>query len=1232
MNRNFLLLASTVTGLASSFLFGQSTPDPVWENEKIFRIGKEEPRATSMPFTSAEGAKSSRRLESSYCQLLNGTWKFHHVGHPKNRPVDFYKVEYDVSAWDDIEVPSNWQIKGYGGLLYSNATYPFAKNPPRVMDTPPGNFSNFPEDNRNQVGSYRRTFTVSDAWAGDEVYISFEGVDSAFFLFVNGKKVGYSQDSRTTAEFRITDYLTTGENVLAVEVYQYCDGSYLEDQDMWRLSGIFRDVFLRSSAKTDLWDYELNASVAEDNTTGTLTPRFVFRNLSEQDSTGTLALQIDGKEVYQSPFTVTGKDGRAELQSQQILFENTTLWTAETPNLHEVLITVSVDGSEPRYYSQRTGFKRQEIKDGQFLVNGKAVLFKGVNRHDHSPVTGHYVTPEDLARDIDVIKGLNMNAVRCSHYPNDPLFYELCNEKGLYVIDEANLEAHGTGWGAKAPDSLAKVPSWKEAHLDRIKNMLERDKNHPSIVMWSIGNESGDGVNIRACSAYLRKRDASRPVHYEQAGRAPHIDLITPMYMPIDRSIQFCRTEEKKPLEKQRPLIQCEYSHAMGNSSGNLADYWEIIRQERLLQGGFIWDLIDQGLQAKKHAADICGPGTHLMGTLTEANGIPVGGVLVTDRADLTPQKSIKVTAFARGNKAPQVGSENNNRNESDGYPIITKGDTSYSLKIDSKNRNIEFFVYTTKSQWVTVRTPLPTTWQSQLNKIVGSYDGKNLTLSLNGELAASKPLTAQVKRNNYDLGIGLNSERPSRRFDGSIKSAQVEVDGKVTLSLDFAELAKKERTVDFIAYGGDHGDQPNDRSFCLNGVVRQDRSWGPQAPEVFKVHEPVHVFRSSSEKGGFEVYNEYDFLDLSHLVAHFEVIENGIAISKNLLQLPVCQPGERKPLTLPAFAQQDKANDYHLRFTFTQKDGRAVAFSEHLLQRGQTLSAGKADSNVWENGKDLFTIKSKNVVATVNQKHGRLESYSINGVAQISGPLQLNFWRPPINNDEGAKYPAKLAQWHNVAQKLRVTNSTIKGNTLRLDLRLGVGQSTASVTYSLEESGNLTVNVSVSPKKASTIPRIGMQLQLPATQDQWTWYGLGPHENYIDRKRSAYTSVHQGRVSDLFNAYSDPQESGQRGEVRWASFQGPSHGLKIETLGKDFLEVGAYPHSPSEIELARHPQDLRPSDSVFVNIDHKQMGLGGTNSWGKTPLNKYLIKPEGQYHFAFRLVPLGPVKPAAGK
>ncbi|MGB6220210.1 glycoside hydrolase family 2 TIM barrel-domain containing protein [Haloferula sp.] len=1121
-------------------------------------------------------------------------------------------------------------MKGYGTFNYTNITYPFHKDPPRVMGTPPGNYLTFPEENRNQVGSYRRTFKIPDNWKGRETLIAFEGVDSAFYLWVNGEKVGYSQDSRTTAEFHITDYLVDGENTLAVEVYQHCDGSYLEDQDMWRLSGIFRDVYLKSLAPLDLWDVEVKATLQDDFTTGRLSPKLTLRNFSDEKITGTVKVTFEEQGKAPSEFfsTTIGVEagGMARPELPEILYPDIARWSAETPNLHQLRISIRSGIHKEATYTIPVGFKRQEVKNGQFLVNGKAVLFKGVNRHDHHPDTGHFVSEESMRHDILVMKQLNMNAVRASHYPNDPRFLELCDELGLYLIDEANIEAHGTGWGPNAPDSLAKKPSWKEAHLDRVKNMVERDKNHPSIVMWSLGNESGDGVCTEACAEWVKQRDPSRPVHYEQAHERPHVDVISPMYMPLPDLANWCRREEKKPLAEQRPMIQCEYSHAMGNSSGNLADYWDLWREERLLQGGFIWDFIDQGITAKKHATDICGPGTHLMGTLTEAHGLPAGGVLVADKPSLTPSKSLVIEAWVRGNKAPTTGAENNNRNESDGYPILTKGDTCYSLKVGASNRSLQFFIY--NGTWQTIEIPLPENWLGRWHKVTAEWNGSEISLRLNEGEAISRAVTGTPNRNQYDLAIGLNTEKPSRRFDGAIKAVKLSIDGREQLDLDFTVLAKQPRTREFQSYGGDHGDQPNDRSFCMNGVVRPDRSWSPQAHEVHKVHEPVQM-RLNPESNSLTVTNEYDFIDLSHLTATVEFQEDGVVIGEAVLTLPECQPGESVtlPLPQPTPAERKPGSDYHGLITFKLRDdtpwaaaGHIVARHQFVLQQAKPELGGDKAEVAFRQDDATVTAKTDRVVARFQKSNGSLLSYQVDGKEQLAGPLQLNFWRPPINNDEGAKLPFRLNAWQDVAGKAKSKEVKLEDNRAWFDVRLGVGNSDAVVAYDFLKDGSLDVTVQIWPREAPMLPRFGMQCQLPASQSQWSWFGRGPHENYVDRRRSAWIGVHSGEAGELFDYYLDPQESGNRTEVRWARFEGPDTGITFTALPERLLEVAAYPHSPLEIELARHPIDLRPSETLFVNIDYGQMGLGGTNSWGQLPLPQYRLPAQGTYRYAFRI------------
>jgi beta-galactosidase len=594
-----LLMKSTAVILsiaafaAINSVTAQQPPD--WENQAVFRINKEEPHAVKMPFPDAQSALTKKRMESPWCQVLNGEWKFHWVPRPEERPVDFFRTDFDDSKWGTIPVPSDVEMHGHGTPIYTNATYPFKKDPPRVTGEPDRNWTMFKE--RNPVSSYRRTFTLPAAWSGRQTFITFNGVESAFYLYVNGQNVGYSQDSRTPAEFNITKHLKKGANLLAVEVYRHSDGAYLEDQDMWRMSGIFRDVYLWSAAALDLRDFEIKASLADDFKTGRLAVKTWTKNYDTKDSVFTVeaALFDAGGKILTSP-RISGKAAASGEQVAEIEVGNLKIepWSAELPRLYSLLLTLKdASGKAVAHYATKIGFKRSEIKNGNLLVNGQPILVKGVNRHDFNHLTGQYIREDSMRADLDAMKRLNINTIRTSHYPNDPRFLELVDEYGFYVISEANIESHGMGYGN---ESLAKDPSWGPAHLDRVRNMVEEMKNHPCIILWSLGNEAGDGVNFVECSKWVHQRDPSRPVHYEQAGMRDHADVYSPMYFRIGGLDGWCRNEEKKPLDKQRPLIQCEYSHSMGNSCGGLAEYWEHYRRERLLQGGCIWDWRDQGI------------------------------------------------------------------------------------------------------------------------------------------------------------------------------------------------------------------------------------------------------------------------------------------------------------------------------------------------------------------------------------------------------------------------------------------------------------------------------------------------------------------------------------------------------------------------------------------------------------------------------------------------------------
>ncbi len=536
---------------------------PEWDNVSVLTAGVEPPHAT-------------RFSRSPWERLLNGQWKFHCSPRPEARPVRFYEPSFDDSKWDTIPVPSSQELHGCGIPIYTNIIYPFPQGPNGEPLVP---------HEGNTVGSYRTTFTIPREWSGRLVYLHFAGVDSAFNVWVNGQKAGYNEDSRTPAEFNVTKLVKPGMNRLAVEVYRYSDGSYLEDQDMWRMSGIYRDVWLLSRAPQHIRDFEVKTGLDAAYRDGALG---VSVDIMQPDGAVTLELaDAAGKPVI-APQTKPAAD--------KVAFEAAVpavrKWSAETPYLYRLTLTLKDRaGRVVDTVAWNTGFRTVEIRNARILINGRPVLFKGVNRHEHSPDTAKHVPRALMEQDILLMKRNNVNAVRTSHYPNHTDWYELCDRYGLYVIDEANIETHG--YGNDRRNRLSNDPAWKEAYLDRVRRMVERDKNHASVVIWSMGNESGDGPNVAAAYQWTKQRDPSRPFHYEgsSANGGSSFDINSFMY-PTPK-----RTAELAAKRPDLPLILCEYSHAMGNSSGGLKEYWDLFYSDTNARGAFVWDWVDQGIR-----------------------------------------------------------------------------------------------------------------------------------------------------------------------------------------------------------------------------------------------------------------------------------------------------------------------------------------------------------------------------------------------------------------------------------------------------------------------------------------------------------------------------------------------------------------------------------------------------------------------------------------------------------
>ena len=1073
--------AMVTSGLMIGGLFAVHAA-PNWENEAIFRINKEKPHATKMAFPTAEEAMTKTRMESPWCMLLNGEWDFYWTPtvekHEEEIP-DFYKPDFDASAWGTIPVPSNVELQGYGTPIYRNAGYVFPMNPPSVTDAPDSSLGWTTEEERSPVSAYRKTVTLPESWDGRSTFLMFNAVESAFSLYINGEEVGYSQDSRTPAEFNITKYLKPGENLIAVKVYRYSDGAYLEDQDMWRLSGIFRDVYLWSADTLDLRDFEVHATLNDTYELGELSLTGWISNYGDDAADYTLAgalLDASGNMVSRLSLAGNAFSGKEDVQTNTVKGLDISPWSAESPTLYTLMMCLKdAEGEAVAYYAQKVGFVRREIKGGNLLINGEPILIKGVDRHDHDDIHGHYVPEAIMRAELDLMKQLNINAIRTSHYPNDPRFLELVNEYGFYVISEANVETHG--FGNDANNQIANDEDWRPALLDRVQNMVETFKNQPCVFSWSMGNEAGTGPNFEAMANWARERDPMRVVHYEGGCRSDppyfYVDFESPMYYGIGGLEPWCRRMEQKPVEEQKPMIQCEYSHAMGNSCGGLYEYWELYRNERLLQGGFIWDWRDQGIRQTKPASEA---------------------------------------------------------------PVA---------------------------------------------------------------VAALDP----------------------DRFTNE--------DGSLT----------------YFAYGGDFGDNPNDNNFCMNGVVGADLVPNPHAVEVAYQYRSILTtcVDASAAKPTLKVFNENFFVPLVNQPLKWTLLKDGKPVQAGETVIKKLDPQDTCKVTVPLDkGSVSEKTEYALNVEYPVVGSPAWAPEGHVAARDQILlewtspkaqayqSSSDAAVSCKEAG-DALVFSVGDVSISVDPVTGRVVSYTKGDLEYLKQPLGMNFWRAPTDNDRGASVVGRCAPWRNAGVDAKVTNKsnmTKKGAAaayeVKFDYSVPVGETKAAVTYTIFGDGALGVTLSISPRGQDLpeLPRLGFQCAIDPAFADWTWYGRGPEENYSDRNAGTFLGLWKGDVHTTWFPYAEPQGTANRTGVRKASFSDGEHGLQIASTDGQSLEIEAYPFLQSDLEGPHHPADIPLRDLITVSIDHRQMGVGGENSWGAWPRAQHRIVAGGTYEYSFVLRP----------
>ena len=565
------LLAACCLSLINLTAYAQKEE---WQDPNINQINRAPMHTNYFAYSNEEQALKGCKESSENYMSINGTWKFFWVKNADMRPTEFYQINYNDKGWDDIQVPGLWELNGYGNPIYVNIGYAwrsqYKNNPPIV-----------PIENNN-VGSYRKEITIPAEWKGKEIFAHFGSVTSNMYLWVNGQFVGYSEDSKLEAEFNLTKFLKPGKNIIAFQVFRWCDGSYLEDQDFLRFSGVARDCYLYTRNKKYIQDIRVTPELDNQYKDASLN---VALNLVGNGTVNLKLLDDTGKEIVSSAVKGSGK------LSTDFAISNPKKWTAETPNLYTLIATFKDGNQITEVIPLKVGFRKIELKNSQVLVNGQPVLFKGANRHEMDPDKGYIMSRERMLQDIKIMKEFNINAVRTCHYPDNNLWYELCDQYGLYVVAEANIESHGMGY---KEETLAKNPIYAKAHLERNQRNVQRSYNHPSIIFWSLGNEAGFGPNFEACYDWVKNEDQTRLVQYERAELDPHTDIFCPMYLDYKGSEKFCQSND------HRPLIQCEYAHAMGNSQGGFKEYWDLIRKYPNYQGGFIWDFVDQSQRWEK--------------------------------------------------------------------------------------------------------------------------------------------------------------------------------------------------------------------------------------------------------------------------------------------------------------------------------------------------------------------------------------------------------------------------------------------------------------------------------------------------------------------------------------------------------------------------------------------------------------------------------------------------------
>jgi beta-galactosidase len=1237
-----------------------------------------------------DAPRTENWTESTNFRSLDGEWKFHWALNPNLAPET--PAAADASDWNDIRVPSSWQTQGFGHPQYRNIAQSFRPYaPPTVPDAV------------NPVGSYKRSFSVPDGWGDRRVVLRFDGVKAAFFVWINGDYVGYDQGAMTPAEFDVTDHLTADENTISVKVFRWSDGSYLECQDMWRFAGIYRSVSLYTTPDVHIRDADVRGDLGADYQDGQLA---VDAEVADYQGTGTSGYAVrarlydpDGRAVETLEGSVgpaTPAGGATAADPEAVAMDtpapgsadadatptatvslSTTLpsverWSAEHPNLYGlVLELVGPDGSTAEVLAETVGFRSIEVQSSQVLINGEPVTFRGVNYHDHDPDLGRTVPAERYREDFELMKRFNLNAVRFSHYPHGLAAYDLCDRIGLYLCDEVNAETHQN-------ETISSYPGFQRSFLDRFQRMIQRNKNFPSLFLWSTGNEAGLGSAHVAMAAYARAVDPTRLLYHQPNipdGTAPYADVVGPRY-PSPSGVE----DDANQPEEDRPIVLGEFAHAMGNSLGHYQRFYDVIESYDQLQGGFVWDWVDQGLRRPRvttpDRSDAANEAT-VRGNPLVTDGLDGGNALslsgLDDYVELPLDESLDVTGNRltveawvnpRGVNAPDVDFYNLFQHPNAVVfgqmtdPFVVKGG-QYGLH-ERAEGSLEFFI--NDGGRVGVQAPVPDGWREGWHHIAGVYDGSELKLFVDGELIESNPHSGSIDHVHDPVNVGRDASFQREQFaawtsqsaydqvriydyDRDIASIDVQADRTAppegaNLYLDLSEFNERDT---FLSYGVS--------PFCLNGVVSTDRGIQPETHEFGKVHEPVDVIPLDAADGRVRVTNKTDFTNLSAFDVAWTLTADHEPLQRGRLS-PAVPPGESAEIVVP-FEQPDPGagTEYHLTIEFRRTEDRPWADAGSLKAWEQfevpldTPSVEPTDPDqmsaveLTERG-DRVRLSGETFDYEFSRSEGRFTTLRYLGrdLLHEGGGPRLNVWRTPILNETVNWGAAEAEEWRETGLN-RLDHQVDRLSVKRLSpsvvevmvIGFASGPSTPAgftteYRYRVLGNGEVIVAHRVEPDDdlgvSHWLPKVGLQLEVPDHYNQLRWHGLGPHETYVDRQTGARVGIYEQDAAETGSSYLVPQDDGNKTGVRWAEVTDVD-GYGLAVAGRSLLDISVEPRANPDRTVHRYQTEDR--DGLQINVDHAVTGVGGTPV-GARPDNR--VDPTKNYEYLVRFRPVGPDEP----